>query len=64
VEAGPVEATALGNVLAQLIASGEITSLAEGRELLRNSFEISVHEPMDTGTWDAKAQRFEEILGL
>jgi rhamnulokinase len=64
VEAGPVEATALGNVLAQLIASGEITSLAEGRELLRNSFEISVHEPMDTGNWDAKAQRFEEILGL
>ena len=63
VEAGPVEATALGNVLAQLIASGDITSLAEGRELLRNSFEILVHEPMNTEAWDEKAKRFEEILG-
>lgn len=62
VEAGPIEATALGNVLAQLIASGDITSLAEGRELLRNSFEILVHEPMNTGTWDEKAKLFEKIL--
>ena len=63
VEAGPVEATALGNVLAQMIASGDITSLAEGRELLRNSFEILVHEPMNTSEWDEKAKRFEQILG-
>jgi sugar (pentulose or hexulose) kinase len=63
VEAGPVEATAVGNVLAQMIASGDISSLAEGRELLRNSFEISAYEPGDTAAWDAKAARFEQILG-
>jgi len=62
VEAGPVEATAAGNVLAQMIASGDISSLADGRELLRNSFEILTYEPAETGEWDAKAKRFEEIL--
>lgn len=62
VEAGPVEATAAGNVLAQMIASGEISSLAEGRELLRNSFEILTHEPADAAEWNEKAKRFEEIL--
>jgi sugar (pentulose or hexulose) kinase len=63
VEAGPVEATAAGNVIAQMIASGDISSLSEGRELLRNSFEISAYEPGDTAAWDAKAARFDQILG-
>jgi rhamnulokinase len=45
VEAGPVEATAAGNALAQLLASGEIASLAEGRELLRASFQPQTFEP-------------------
>ena len=63
VEAGPVEATAAGNVIAQMIASGDISSLSEGRELLRNSFEISSYEPGDTAPWDAKAARFDQILG-
>jgi len=62
VEAGPVEATAAGNVLAQMIASGDISSLAEGRELLRNSFEILTHEPSGSTEWDEKAKRFEGIL--
>ena len=63
VEAGPVEATAAGNVIAQMIASGDISSLSEGRELLRNSFEISSYDPGDTAAWDAKAARFDQILG-
>jgi len=45
VEAGPIEATAAGNALAQLIAAGEIASLAEGRELLRASFQPQIFEP-------------------
>ena len=63
VEAGPIEATAAGNVIAQMIASGDISSLSEGRELLRNSFEISAYEPGDTAVWDAKATLFDQILG-
>lgn len=35
--AGPIEATALGNILAQLIALGEINDLSQGREIVKNS---------------------------
>jgi sugar (pentulose or hexulose) kinase len=61
VEAGPVEATAAGNAIAQLMASGEIHSLAEGRELLRNSFDLETHEPASQADWDAKAEIFEKL---
>lgn len=39
--AGPVEATALGNLLSQMIAKGEVKDLQEGRNIIRNSFQIS-----------------------
>jgi rhamnulokinase len=61
VEAGPVEATASGNIIAQLIATGEIKSLAEGREILRNSCNPQIHEPVRSVTWTEKAQRFLQI---
>ena len=38
--AGPVEATAIGNILTQVLATGEISSLSAGKELIKNSFEI------------------------
>jgi len=60
--AGPSEATALGNVIAQMIARGDLASLAEGRALSRNSFEIGEFTPGDTAAWDAKADRFEKLL--
>ena len=44
VVAGPVEATATGNVIAQMKAYGEIKDLAEGKEIIRNSFEIKIVE--------------------
>lgn len=43
--AGPVEATAIGNLLAQFLASGEISSLREGRALVARSFELKTYEP-------------------
>jgi rhamnulokinase len=43
--AGPVEATAIGNLLMQMITLGEISSLREGREIVRNSFDCPVFEP-------------------
>ena len=60
--AGPSEATALGNVAAQMIARGYLASLAEGRALIRDSFEIGEFIPRETAVWDAKAERFEKIL--
>jgi rhamnulokinase len=40
VVAGPTEATAIGNILVQAIASGELKDLGEGREVVRRSFEL------------------------
>jgi rhamnulokinase len=40
VVAGPVEATAIGNLLSQMLYSGDIKSLKDGKELIKNSFEI------------------------
>jgi len=35
---GPVEATAIGNIMMQMIAMGELGSIAEGRKVVRDSF--------------------------
>ena len=40
VYAGPIEATALGNVLSQLMADGTVVSIEDAREMIRNSFPI------------------------
>ena len=45
VVAGPVEATAAGNVLVQAIGAGEVANLDSAREIVRSSFEIEVFEP-------------------
>jgi rhamnulokinase len=60
VVAGPEEATLLGNLLVQAIALGEIGSLAEGREVVRRSFEATVYEPVASQAWDDARQRFAE----
>lgn len=45
VYAGPVEGTAIGNIAMQLIARGEAESLAQAREIIRNSFDIQEVQP-------------------
>ena len=64
VMAGPVEATAAGNILMQLLAMGAIDSLEEGRALVRDSFELTTFEPEDTKPWDAAYERFLEITRI
>jgi rhamnulokinase len=56
--AGPVEATALGNVLVQAIAGGYLASLEEGRELIRRSCPVQTFEPCAAGPWEAAYQRY------
>lgn len=62
VVAGPVEATACGNVLAQMLACGDILTLAEGRRILAGSFEAETFEPSGKAAWDAKARQFDALL--
>lgn len=55
--AGPVEATAIGNLLVQAIALGLVASLAEARELVKRSMAIDVYEPKSTERWDEAWRR-------
>jgi rhamnulokinase len=59
--AGPIEATALGNLLVQAIAAGDIGSIAEAREVVRRSFDIESYEPQNADVWDAAFLRFEKL---
>ncbi|NLK40191.1 MAG: rhamnulokinase [Clostridiales bacterium] len=63
VYAGPIEATAIGNILVQLMALGEISSISQGREIVRNSFELDCYEPAGDATWDEAYERFQKLLG-
>jgi len=61
--AGPVEATALGNVLIQARAAGEIGSLSDIREVVKASSELEVFEPRDTAGWNAAFARYQKLAG-
>lgn len=56
--AGPVEATAIGNVMLQAIALGLVDSLQQARELVRRSTEVKVYEPRSTEMWEPAWERF------
>lgn len=55
---GPADATALGNILVQMKAAGEIASIEEGRELIRNSISISTFKPRHEINWEQAYQEF------
>jgi rhamnulokinase len=59
--AGPVEATVMGNLLVQAQAAGEISSLSEMRQVIRNSSVVTVCEPKSSGGWDEAANRFVRL---
>jgi len=63
VYAGPVEATAIGNISMQAIAAGELANVAEARELIRNSFEIKYYEPHRSEAWDLAYEKFKALCG-
>jgi len=48
---GPIEATASGNILMQARATGQVKSLAEVREIVRNSFELKEYQPQESEIW-------------
>lgn len=62
VSAGPEEATAIGNLMMQTIAAGEVKNLREAREIVAASFERKSYEPTaDRGLWDEAYGRFCEL---
>jgi rhamnulokinase len=62
--AGPVEATALGNIAMQMVATGAVSSLADARVIIERSFPVERFEPRATDRWNAHYRRFQEYLEL
>ncbi len=62
VVAGPVEATATGNVLLQAISQGEIGSLADARQVVRDSFDLVTFEPGAIAGWDDAYARLLALM--
>jgi rhamnulokinase len=57
--AGPAEATALGNVAIQILATGGAASLREVRAIVDRSFPTEIFEPLETDEWEAQTERFQ-----
>ncbi|MCP4169020.1 MAG: rhamnulokinase [Chloroflexi bacterium] len=55
---GPIEATALGNLMMQAIATGQLADVAAGRQAVAASFERSIYEPKSNDAWDRAYGRF------
>jgi len=62
VAAGPDDATAIGNLIVQLIAQGEINSVSEGRQIVNDSFEIKNYEPQEVGLWNEKYEYYLKMI--
>jgi rhamnulokinase len=58
---GPIEATAAGNILVQMVAAGDLADLADGRSMIARSFGMDRYQPKDADAWNAQFQRFEKI---
>ena len=61
--AGPGEATALGNIMVQCKASGEVESLNDIREVVRQSMELIEFEPTALTYWQDALIKFEKVCG-
>jgi rhamnulokinase len=56
--AGPVEATALGNIAMQMVATGTVGSLDEARRIIDASTPLERFDPTNTARWDKEYDRF------
>jgi len=64
VVAGPVEATALGNIAMQMLATGAVGSLADARSVIERSFPVERFEPAAADVWDSHYARFLDYVEM
>lgn len=62
--AGPTECTAMGNLLVQAMALGYLKSLADIREVVRNSVQTETYQPQEVSEWEAAYQKYLTVTGL
>ncbi len=61
VVAGPIEATAIGNILVQAMATGDVKSLDAAGGIVRQSFDVKRYEPADPRRWDSAYEKYKRI---
>jgi len=61
--AGPVEATAIGNLLVQAIALGAVSDLAAARHIVRTTFPLDEYTPQDQAAWARAWKRYQDLRG-
>jgi rhamnulokinase len=61
---GPVEATAIGNLMLQALSLGHVNSLQELRDAVRESFALQTFEPSPDGQWAIAKERFLQLHRL
>lgn len=64
VVAGPIEATAIGNALVQLITLGEMANLDEARQIVASMLELRRYEPAQKEIWDEAYERYRRYCSL
>jgi rhamnulokinase len=64
VVAGPVEATACGNLITQMVATGHLPDFSSGRDLIRRSFNFESFAPVQSDAWDEAYRRFRCAIKL
>lgn len=62
VKAGPVEATALGNIVLQLVALGELEDVNKGRQIIMSGEEIKEYKPHHSAEWDKAYEIFKSKI--
>ena len=58
---GPVEGTAIGNIMLQAKAAGLVKDIFDMRSIIARSIEMKTYMPKDTAPWDEAFRRFEQI---
>ncbi len=64
VVAGPIEATASGNIMMQAMAAGQVDSVKSARKIISNSFKPEVYKPTDTEKWEKQYEKFLKIFSI
>lgn len=62
VYAGPEEATAIGNILVQFIATGELKDTQEARKLVKSSFPVKTFNPQEEEKWEKSYWQFIQVI--
>ncbi len=62
VMAGPVEATAVGNIMVQAMGLGVIRSLRDALPIIKKAFPIREFKPTNTAVWDQAYTKFCKLV--